>query len=136
MMNNPVMALVAVFLLLSHAAAGPMPMAGYGHYERPSHVDKVYDYVIVGGGTAGLTVANRLTENPHTTVLVIEYGYLDNNYSVLIPYEASFINRRDTYNITSAPLTHLHGASYPVQVAGTVGGGKSRLLLPVVGRPH
>jgi len=35
-----------------------------------------YDYVIVGGGQSGLTVADRLTEDPNTTVLVIEYGEL------------------------------------------------------------
>lgn len=33
-----------------------------------------FDYVIVGGGTAGLTVANRLSENPFVTVAVIEAG--------------------------------------------------------------
>ncbi|EKD17772.1 hypothetical protein MBM_04141 [Drepanopeziza brunnea f. sp. 'multigermtubi' MB_m1] len=33
-----------------------------------------YDFIIVGGGTAGLTVAARLTENPHFQVGVIEAG--------------------------------------------------------------
>jgi choline dehydrogenase-like flavoprotein len=33
-----------------------------------------YDFVICGGGTAGLAVAARLTENPDVTVGVIEAG--------------------------------------------------------------
>jgi choline dehydrogenase len=35
---------------------------------------KEYDFVIVGGGTAGLTLAARLTEDPHVTVGVIKAG--------------------------------------------------------------
>lgn len=33
-----------------------------------------YDYIVVGGGTTGLVVANRLTENANISVLVIEAG--------------------------------------------------------------
>lgn len=33
-----------------------------------------FDYVIIGGGTCGLTVANRLSETPGVTVAVIEAG--------------------------------------------------------------
>ena len=35
--------------------------------EKVSNLQKDYDYVIIGGGTSGLTVANRLTENPKST---------------------------------------------------------------------
>jgi len=35
---------------------------------------KEFDFIIVGGGTAGLIVANRLTELPDITVAVIEAG--------------------------------------------------------------
>ncbi|KAI0774498.1 alcohol oxidase [Fomes fomentarius] len=36
--------------------------------------DKSFDYIVCGGGTVGLTVAARLTEDPNTTVLVLEAG--------------------------------------------------------------
>lgn len=35
---------------------------------------RTYDYIVVGGGLAGLTVAGRLAENPAVTVLVVEAG--------------------------------------------------------------
>ncbi|KAI7472941.1 GMC oxidoreductase [Hortaea werneckii] len=41
-------------------------------HHHPSHLHPEYDYVIIGGGTSGLTVANRLTEDPRVNVLVID----------------------------------------------------------------
>ena len=38
-----------------------------------------FDYVILGGGTAGLVVASRLSEDPQTTVAVIEAGNFERN---------------------------------------------------------
>ncbi|KAJ4359851.1 uncharacterized protein N0V89_000407 [Didymosphaeria variabile] len=36
--------------------------------------DATFDYVIIGGGTAGLTIANRLSEDPNVQIAVIEAG--------------------------------------------------------------
>ena len=52
-------------------------------------VQKEYDYVIIGGGTAGLTVADRLTEDGKSTVLVIEYGQLS-----IVPSSSSILEKR------------------------------------------
>lgn len=44
------------------------------HVSVDEFLSQSYDYVICGGGTAGLTIAARLTENPDVTVGVIEAG--------------------------------------------------------------
>ncbi|KAI0925678.1 hypothetical protein AcV5_008351 [Taiwanofungus camphoratus] len=42
--------------------------------QLPDVLSKSFDYVIIGGGTAGLTVASRLVQDPKTSVLVLEAG--------------------------------------------------------------
>ena len=37
-------------------------------------INDVFDFVVIGGGTAGLVVAARLTENPNVNVVVLEAG--------------------------------------------------------------
>ena len=44
-----------------------------------------FDYIIVGGGTAGCVLANRLTQNPKNQVLLIEAGGKDDYVWIHIP---------------------------------------------------
>ena len=43
---------------------------------------KVYDYVIVGGRSAGCALANRLSADPNNEVLVLEAGRPDYKWDV------------------------------------------------------
>lgn len=48
-------------------------------------VDPRFDYVIVGGGSAGCVLASRLTENPDISVCLLEYGGEGKDLTIRVP---------------------------------------------------
>ncbi|KAF2002173.1 GMC oxidoreductase [Amniculicola lignicola CBS 123094] len=84
-----------------------------------------YDYVIVGGGVAGLIVANRLSEDKKKTVLVIEAGGADDNANIRMPYGATAALNTSLLwaNYVSDPEPELANKTWNTRVAQVLGGG-------------
>jgi choline dehydrogenase len=60
--------------------------------------DKIFDYIIVGAGSAGCVLANRLSESGRHTVLLIEAGGSDRNILIQMPTALSYPMASKTYN--------------------------------------
>ncbi|KAF8209213.1 hypothetical protein K438DRAFT_2066216 [Mycena galopus ATCC 62051] len=91
-----------------------------------------YDFVIVGGGTAGLVVANRLTENAKFSVLVLEAGV--SNEGVLdstIPFLVNDLLVPNIYewNYTTTPQPGLNGRALSYLRARMLGGCSAHNLM-------
>ena len=89
-----------------------------------------YDYIIVGGGSAGCAMATRLTEDPATSVLVLEAGRTDSLWDVFIHMPAGLTtpigNRFYDWKYESEPEPHMDGRRI-YHARGKVLGGSSSI---------
>ena len=85
-----------------------------------------YDYVIVGGGTAGCVLANRLSANPAVRVLVLEAGSHDWHPLIHMPVGfAKMTSGPHTWGFATAPQRHANNREIPYAQARVIGGGSS-----------
>lgn len=88
---------------------------------------ETFDYVIVGGGSAGCVLAARLSEDPGISVCLIEAGPRDRNPFIHIPATIFALMRHKTLNwrYMTAPQEKMGGASVYIPRGRVLGGSSS-----------
>lgn len=97
-----------------------------------------YDYIVIGAGSAGCVVANRLTENPETTVLLLEAGNPDTKPEIQIPLECTrLLGSEVDWGYFSEPEPHLNNHQIFCSRGKVLGGSSAiNFLLYTRGNHH
>src|SRR6202047_703420 len=90
----------------------------------PKRLEGDFDYIVVGAGTAGCIVANRLSANPANRVLILEAGGNDNWIWFHIPvgYLFAIGNPRSDWMFRTEPESGLNGRSLAYPRGKVIGG--------------
>ncbi len=114
--------------MASGSAAASAHSADFAHLPPGTQSAGTYDYIIIGAGTAGCVLANRLTQDLNTSVLLIEAGGKDDYLWIHIPvgYLYCIDNPRTDWRFRTEADSGLNGRSliYP---RGKVLGGCSSI---------
>ncbi|KAJ3518242.1 hypothetical protein NMY22_g13779 [Coprinellus aureogranulatus] len=122
------MAVLRRLLLLTSLAYSSVLGKVYHEIDELPHQLKPFDFIIAGGGTAGCVLANRLSEDRRSNVLVVEAGpdlvcSNTNVQELIIPKWP--ISGRYRWNYTSEPMPSLYGRTLTVMRGHALGGSSS-----------
>ncbi len=86
-----------------------------------------FDYIIVGAGSAGCVLANRLSEDPEVCVLLLEAGGKDSNPWIHIPvgYVKTMVNPNLNWMFDTEPEPRTYNRPIPIPRGKVLGGSSS-----------
>src|SRR6202167_1020822 len=90
-------------------------------------MNEIFDYVVVGAGSAGCVLANRLTDDGGAKALVLEYGGSDRSVFIQMPAALSIPMNMKKYNwgYFTEPEPHLAGRRLACPRGKVLGGSSS-----------
>ncbi|MBB5047266.1 choline dehydrogenase-like flavoprotein [Rhodopseudomonas rhenobacensis] len=102
-----------------------------------SESSESYDFIVVGGGSGGCAVAGRLSEDPATSVALLEAGGACDNWLVKTPYTLAFMvpSKLNNWHFQTVPQRGLNGR-IGYQPRGKGLGGSSAINAMVYIRGH
>ena len=88
---------------------------------------KQFDFIIIGAGSAGCVLANKLSKSGKHKVLLLEAGPSDNRFWIKVPigYGKVFYDQRVNWKYTTAPEPHLNNRSIYWPRGKVLGGSSS-----------